>query len=236
MSDNTYVNAEGSGSARLFRAVGESFGVDIGDRERQDWRVLLGALYVADHLIDDRRESELSPLVKLLEGDGLPGIDTEFQEACWDFMANQTPERRQEIYKNFGQMAEFASQLRATESIHELIRIRLQDAGVFADLLSLPTTDTIDPTERDDFNDWLLSFSRTGYLVNSLHDLGDDYQTGETSVKPTPKARLVLARSALRETIIGINKTPLRTIGSLTMVAFRYEVLGRKPYIAHLEH
>jgi hypothetical protein len=115
------------------------------------------------------------------------------------------------------------------------VRLRNEEAGIYSGLLALPVESRHDAAQRNAFNDWLDHFSRAGYLIDSLVDLKDDYQTGATSVRPSLHSRTVVGRHAASETIVTLRKTPYRAVGQIAMVGFRYQVLNRKPDLSKLK-
>ncbi|MBI5906601.1 hypothetical protein HY857_00930 [Candidatus Saccharibacteria bacterium] len=224
-----------SGTGLLLAKVAESFGADIGDQEVRDWRALLGGAYIIDQLLDVEKSGSVVPhITSILAGENLEGIRIGSQDRIRKYMAAQTPERQSEIMDKIGLVGILTEALTETEEAEELVRLRNEEADVYSGLLALPVEGRHDAAQRSVFNDWLASFSRAGYLIDSLVDMKEDHQSGATSVRPSLRSRAVVGRHAVSETATTLRKTPYRAIGQIAMVGFRYQVLNRKPDLSKL--
>lgn len=224
-----------SGTNLLLTEVAGAFGADVGDQERRDWQALLGGAYIIDQLLDVEKTSNVLPYItSIIAGENLEGVRVDFLDRIREYMAAQSPKRQSEIMYKIGLVGPLVDELAKTQEVKELVRIRREEASIYAHLLALSVEDRHDAAERDAFNDWLIGFSRAGYLIDSFIDMSIDYQSGATSVRPSLRGRAVLARHAVSETVTALRKTPYRAIGQTAMVGFRYQILNKKPDVSKL--
>lgn len=214
---------EYAGSCRLFTQVAESFGVELTPQEVEDWSVLLGAAYIIDHIVDERQQDLTLFIDKTVRGESVPGVSDEATDACRAYLERQPDDRRQATLSGLYRLAEFPEAFANAMTVEELIRLRLEEADMYAAFLKLDIADgAADAQARLSFNNWVEIFSRSGYLVDSFFDLRKDYEQGLIGVPPSFSARRALAKVAIRELLPGVRATPLRALGATARVAIEH--------------
>ena len=220
---------EFSGSMGLLIDAALAFGIDLGEQEREDWLMMARAVHIIDQHLDEEKTDIMPHIAAMLAGDSIVGIPESFQDKCRQYMERQSELRRQDIIIKLGRVGTLVDQQAATDSVHELIRIRRVEADLMANLLALPTFDRPDEAQRKTFNDWLVSISHTGYLVDSFKDLKEDYESKSSGVEPTLHTRAVLGGVAAKQTLDTLVKTPKRVLGKIIKVGVKNQILGKKP-------
>ncbi len=223
-----------SGSRYLFRMAAQEFGVNLSEQEDNDWRALLGGAYFVDHLLDIDKDDVQSRVVALASGQLLDSLHENTQIRFREYLLRQAETRYEDIIRRLGQVSSLAHQQASAKSASDVITVRRQEADLLAYLLALPAEDRPDAEAREKFNDWLLGWSRAGYLLDSLVDMGLDYKNSDSGVEPTIRSRVSVGAAAIKETFIAARKTPPRLLGHCALVGFRYLLLNKKPDMTDL--
>lgn len=221
---------EFSGTSRLFADVATGFGVDMDAEERKDWQTLGRASYIVDQYLDVERD-HIRPNIalQLFSGESIPDVPTQLTADCLEFLERQTEARQREIWQLLDQVKPLVDRQAAAESPDEVVSVRLEEAELLANLLSLPVEGRRDATARQRFNAWLRIFCRTGYMFDSFLDLKEDYLSGASGVRPNFRARRVIGAAVLKEALDATRTMSPRVIGRCAIVALRYEIRNKKP-------
>lgn len=227
------------GSLVLFGEIASSFGVDVTPKDHQDWRTVLGAAMLLDHLLDNEDQSSevvdgTSNFVRsfhvAMQGNIRDDLDYVTQVRGINYLASQTPERQQTLYENVLVVDELTRQQRTTTDVHELVDARLAEADILASLLALNYEEGASDAEaRKSFNEWVRSWSRVGYTFDSLVDLKEDFENGEISVKPNLLAKAVIAKTVAVEGAVAVKRTPARAVAACAINGFKYVLKQRRP-------
>lgn len=221
---------EFSGTNRLFAEVAEGFGVEVGPQERKDWQTLGRAAYVIDQYLDVVGGNVMPDIApRLFSGRPIAGVPETLSEDCRSFLERQSPSRQTEIREMLDRVKPLVDRQAAAVSPDEVVAIREEEAELLANFLSLPAENRPDAVGRQKFNAWLVTFCRTGYMLDSFLDIKEDFESGASGVPPSFSARRVLAAATLRETIAAARQMPIRTLGKCAIVAVRYELKNQKP-------
>lgn len=221
--------AEFSGSRRLFTEVAHAFDVQLEDSEAEGWGDMLHLAYAIDQKVDIEQGDVPTFIQKLLASKYDTGPTISVQTRFLEYMQRQPESRHETIIHRLGSIGLLAKEQAAADTVNKVVDIRLAEADLFSYLLLLPTENKPDKTQREKFNRWLAGFSRTGYIVDSLIDIKEDYQSGNTNLQPSITARAKLAKAATKEALNGIRQTPLKVLGKTILVALKYEFRSRKP-------
>lgn len=221
--------AEFSGSRQLFTQVAEAFGVQLEEAEVVGWSDMLHLAYAIDEKIDVEHGSASGFIFDLLSDKYETGPMQRTQARFQDYMEHQSETRYQTIIERLGGISLLAKQQSEADTVEKVVNVRLAEADLFSYLLLLPTENMPDKIPREKFNKWLGSFSRAGYIVDSLIDIKEDYEGGSTNLRPSIATRIGLAKSAAKEAFGGLRKTPPRVLGKTLLVALKYEFQSRKP-------
>ncbi|MFI5270571.1 MAG: sugar transferase [Candidatus Saccharimonadales bacterium] len=208
----------GESGARMFRAVAEGFGIGVTDREHEWWRATLLAARCLDDIVDTQGVEDLrDQLTDLIRGETIDGMTSAEAGAFSEAFANEPNERQELLQKIYLSLPMFAARKRTASTSRESLRIAMQEANIFAEMLSLDPTDH----NRKRFNSWLSSFSRAGYLADLVIDSNTDFDMGNTGVKVSPMQRTALGAQAVLGTGRLLAKTPSRSYGHLAIGAIR---------------
>ena len=224
-----------SGSRYLFRGAARSFGVELEDQEDEDWRAMLGGAYLVDHLLDIDKTDIMPGVAAIVSGELIEGLHERTQVRFREYMLRQEESRYDDIIRRLEQVSSLSHRQALAESAQEVIDIRREEADLLAYLLGLPTHNRRDSVARERFNDWLVGWSRCGYLLDTLIDMKLDYDNGDSGVRPTTRAKAVIAGVAVKESLIATRKTPLRLLGKCALVGARYLLLNKKPDLTDLQ-
>jgi hypothetical protein len=229
------------GSLVLFGEIATSFGVDVSNADHHHWRSVLGAAMLLDHLLDvedksnkgvPEKEGFVRSFVVLMQGQLRDDLDEVIQIRTVNYMARQHPERQQKIYDDVLTVDELTRRQRQTTDVHDLVDIRLTEADILSSLLALDYEENIpDANARGSFNQWVQSWSRVGYTLDSLVDLKEDFQNGESMVRPTLHARGILAKTVATESGVAVKRTPPRTMVKCAVNGFRYVIKEHRPEV-----
>lgn len=220
---------EFSGTTRLFSEVALNFGVEVQTQEREDWQTLGRAAYIIDQYLDVERSDVMSDIApRLFSGQPIPGVPEELSRDCRWFVERQSPTRQVEIQQQLERVILLVDAQAAAKLPDEVIAIRQEEAELLANLLSLLVEGRHDAEPRQRFNAWMSAFCRTGYMLDSLLDLKEDYETGASQVPPNFHSRRALAAATLKEASYARRTMSLKLLGKCAMVAVRYELRNKK--------
>jgi hypothetical protein len=228
-------SASYSGSRYLFREAAGAFKVQLKEDEYDGWRALLGGAYLVDHLVDNERADIMPAIADMLWGRFREDLHLDTQHRFRNYMLSQPQDEYEGLLNKLSQVNGLVEAQRQAITPQEVVAVRLQEADLLADMLSLPAEGHPDVFERIRFNNWLLGWSRAGYLVDSLRDIQDDYQNRDSGLEPSARARTSLARSAFKEILVAAQKTPPQLIGRCALVAFRYVSMNKKADMTSME-
>jgi len=223
---------EFSGSMGLFIDAAIAFGVDLEDQEREDWLMMGRAVHIIDQYVDEEKADIMPYVSAILAGTEILGISQDFQDRCREYMQRQSENRQTEIIKKLGQVSTLVEQQETAETIRELMEVRQAEADLMANLLALSSDGRPDETQRSTFNTWLVEVSRTGYLIDSFRDLGEDYDSGKIIIKPNLGVKAAVGTAALKQTIYTVAKTPPKVISKAIKVGIKNQILRKKPDLA----
>jgi hypothetical protein len=211
-----------AGSAGLFLHTANVLAANPTVDEIRIWSGWLRATRVIDDVLDDQGGDPGVLVTQLQNGVAFGTLTDETAQACKDFFERHTAEERSQIEERFFWLQEATQAYRNTTSLRELTALRLNEAtGYFANFFKLPPRGNNDkPRER--FNDWVVGFSRSGYLVDSVLDFKEDFENGEIQVRPSRSNTAILCVSAIAETYKAIRVTPRRALTGAAKVAIRH--------------
>lgn len=222
-------HTEFSGSVRMMTEVANLFGVTLSDEELADWQTLGRASYVIDQYLDAERDMPRPNIaVELFSGQPIPGVPTEFTYDCRHLLERQSQERQVTINKQLQRVRFLVEAQAAADTVPEVVAIRHEEADLLADMLSLNTEDQDDVSGRLKFNSWLALAMRAGYLLDSLRDIKEDYESGASRVEPRLKATAKMAAYLIQDTVVVAKISP-RALGKGAMVMARYEFRRMHP-------
>lgn len=224
-----------SGSHNLFRDAAQLTGVELHPQEDLDWGYLMEGASLVDHLLDTEKVSVVPEMRRIGAGTYRPDLHLLSQMHFADYVGRQTEEKLDGMFDQLLRVEELVHAQREATKAREVVEIRVEEADILASFLSLPVGNTVDAYNRIVFNDWLVGFSRAGYLVDSFIDLKKDFVNGESGVKPTARARAVVGSAAVKEGIAALNKTPPKLLKKCGATAVKYVVLNIKPDITSVE-
>lgn len=221
-----------SGSRNLFRDAAQLIGVDLQRQEDIDWGYLMEGAALVDHLLDTEKVSVVPEMRRIGAGEYRPDLHLSSQRNFANYVGRQTVEKLDGMFDQLERVEKLVQAQREATKAREVVEIRVEEANILASFLSLPVGDTVDAYNRIVFNDWLVGFSRAGYLVDSFIDLKKDFVNGESGVKPTARARAVVGTAAVREGVAALNKTPPQLIKKCGATAVKYVMFNVKPDLA----
>ncbi len=213
-------------SWRLFVHVADRLGVDVSLADKQSWRSMLGITRGLDDLVDDAGVTDLRPHMEaLMRGEAVGNITALEAKNFKASIELQTEDRQAYLLGNDGviKLADYAVLRSQAKRVAELIAINKSEAEWFATLLEIKTKDQTDDLNRQIFNEWLKSYFVSGYLFDTVTDMGEDFENDNILVLPTFCNRFKVAKVALREIIRGVRRTPTQSLGRVAYVAYRNE-------------
>lgn len=216
------------GSRALFRAAAQEFGVELEHQEDYDWAVVLGVSMLLDHLVDIEQVDISGPTQEIASGHLRDDLNRDIQVRFANYMHRQDEDGRQAWMDAVSAVDELVENQRSAETIEEVIDIRTEEADILSSFLELETDDRPDASARRDFNRWVNSWSRVGYMLDSLFDIKKDYKNGEVGVRPTLSDRIKLAKAAAKESAVAIKRTPPKLFGKCALNGMRYVVFNMK--------
>ncbi|GEM_PF-1727319 len=215
---------EFSGSVRMMSEVADSFGVNLTAQERKDWQTLGRAAYVIDQYLDAEKDTPMPDIApELFSGRPIPGVPEEFSEDCKQWVERQTEARQAQINRHLAEIRILVEAQAAATTTSGVIAVRRKESDLLADILSLRPEGREDARARMKFNSWLTVAMRAGYLLDSLLDIKEDYESGASGLKPGLAASCKMASYLLRETVVAAKVSPKALLGKGAMVMMRYE-------------
>lgn len=208
---------------RLLAQVADTMGVDLSEQEIEHWRTTFGITRALDDMIDEEGCKDIEPALTLLLNGEPVGQVTE-KEAL-DFQASMAthPEAEKEHLKEeMKKIAAFANDKTQATSLKELLRLTRTEMEWYTALFELKESGAENTNNRRQFNSWLYDFMSSGYMLDSLVDMEDDFRNGNISVEPSLRRKKVLAVVALKEVARSASKTPLRHLGGVAYIGYRY--------------
>lgn len=220
------------GSRLLFREAARQFGVHVTTQEDYDWLVELGAGMLIDHLVDVEKE-DIGPLFRdIANGNIRQDLNHDIQIRTINYLGRQTPEAMSTILRQVEEVNELAIAQRHATKPKEVVDIRIAEAEIFAAILALDESTEQDEVARRSFNTWLRGFSRTGYLVDTLFDVREDFESGGSGVRPGASALREYAFYATQESLNALKKTPPGLIGKCALAGFNYVMKQKRLSVA----
>jgi len=216
------------GSRKLFRNSAHNFGVTLSQQEDYDWLAVMQTCMLVDHLADEEKTDISVAFDGIFSGEMHENLDYDAQVRAHNYMHRQSEAKQQRIIELIAIVQALIKNQRDTSSVEELIEIRLSEATVLTELLSLNVSDSDDAEARANFNSWLSSWAAVGYLLDSLIDMKADYDNGESSVLPTKNSRLRLLKPLARESMKAIPATPVKVLGECALNGFNYVVRNNR--------
>lgn len=214
-------------SAKLFADLAEAFRIDVTEDDRHYWRVILNISRALDTLIDDDKVQTIAPhLRRLINAQPIEGLNKSQAEDFAAVYRSLSVPRRQQIDRSV-QMTDFARLRYDARTIEEFIAVTIDEAEYFAQLVAIDAERSpIDDEARQQFNAWLLTLGRTGYLLDSISDANADYKNEVIQIRPTIKTQLALARIAMAETKVCLTSAPPVVTLTLFKAGFEKAVRG----------
>lgn len=238
----------------LLTTIARSFGVRVEDHDRRHWHAMFTAARVADDLVDRAGCRDLRGRIDDLLRDRRMAEMTAAEAAEFLEAFEALPGTAKAVVLDGARLDEFAVQRAQATDVPSLLAVVREEAELFAKIMHLATSprnadaststaadtadtaDTVshtvsdwvsDTVTRERFNDWLLSFGRAGYCVDTFVDLGADYRHGLTRVTPTLRHRALVARHALPELWSCVRALSPATIASIVTAGIAKIIRGR---------
>jgi hypothetical protein len=220
---------EFSGSVRMMREVAESFGVSVTAQELKDWQTLGRASYVIDQYFDVVKADPTADIaVEHFSQLSIPGIPPQLIHDCIDWLERQAPDRQVTLVEYIAFVRKMVEAQAAATTVPEVVEVRHQEADVLGDILSLNSEGTADAAARQKFNNWIPRAMRAGYILDSLLDIKEDYESGTSGVEPGLKASAKMAAYLLKDTVEVARVSP-RALSKGAMVMVRYQFKKMHP-------
>jgi hypothetical protein len=216
------------GTRALFREAARQFNVDLSKQEDYDWLAQFGACMLIDHLVDVEKTDLPFFFKNIMSGNIRDDLNPDVQIRAINYMERLTPEVRGRIFSQVAEVNELVTAQRSASKAKEVVDIRISEADIFTSVVALEETDGIDESARKSFNTWLLGASRAAYLMDTMFDMRQDYENGETSVKPSTVARLQYTHAAVQEGLFALKRTPASLVGKSALVAVNYVMKQRR--------
>lgn len=224
------------GSRLLFRSAAEEFGVQLTTQEYYDWLVELEAAMLIDHLVDVERKDVPPHFHEIVSGKFRDDLAADIQIRAVNYMGRQPGEYREQIYTWVEEVNDLAVAQQNASKPGDVVDINVREAEILAALLALKFDDTSDEQARQNFNNWLRGWSRTGYLLDVLVDMKSDFESGESGVRPSAFAAAHYATALAGESITSMAKTPPALIGKCALVGMNYVIRGKRRDVRTADH
>lgn len=216
------------GTRALFREAARQFDVNLSEQEDYDWLAQFGACMLIDHLVDVEKTDLPLFFKNIMNGRIRNDLNSDVQVRAINYMGRLTPEARERIFTQVAEVNGLVSAQRSASKAAEVVDIRIAEADIFTSVVALEETGELDGDARKSFNAWLVGASRAAYLIDSMFDMREDYENGETSVKPNAAARLHYINAAVHESLSALKRTPAGLVGKSALVAVNYVMKQRR--------
>jgi hypothetical protein len=223
------VHLDHQGTSRLLGRLAGAFGVEITSTDVHYWQTVLTAARALDDVVDIDHHPDSSIFVdKLIRGQAFGSLSDNQAYEIKQVYDELSPERQQRLHRT-NELATFAIKRYEATDTHHYMHHTLEESRIFGEVLMIDTNSS-DDRERQAFNHWLYSLSRTAYAYDSLVDMADDYRHGVTQINPSLSVYASLAEIAYIESIDCIREAPTKVIQVLVkgMIAKKTETLKRK--------
>lgn len=136
---------------------------------------------------------------RLVAGEAIPGIDSEFAQEFSEFFQTLSP-GKQEQMRAGGQLSEFFPARAAAQTPEEYRDTTMDESKVFAKYIALDIPDHAqDANERREFNEWLKSWAGRLWVGQFYIGFGVDKKKARPRSILTPRTRAMLAWYAVQE-------------------------------------
>ncbi|HSX44006.1 MAG TPA: sugar transferase [Candidatus Saccharimonadales bacterium] len=207
----------GESGAQMMHSVAASLGVQVTDDEHEYWRATLLAARCLDDVVDEEMRDPEEDVEGLLAGKPVAGMTSDEAEAFADVFKSLSVERQETMLDIIRALPINLQQRRTALSAQELMAINVEEAHMFAELLYLEGN-TI---ARKNFNRWVNTFARAGYLTDMLLDARKDYEHGNVAIQLTGREKLQIGLYAARNSVNVLRNTPSHAYSKLAKGAFR---------------
>lgn len=201
----------------IFEKLAEGFDVPIKPVHSNYWRSMLTVGRAIDSLVDTYKPSSIQLEARqLIQGLPIEGVTEEEAQEFSTIFHTVSPERQDAIQQGLS-INDYAVALRRASTYDDFMRLRVGEAEVFGRVMRLDNPRQQSTVEK--FNNWLPTFARAGYLIDSFGDFSADYKQGIIDLQPTFRRRIKLGNRALSETFDAVSELPPRTISFLAVAS-----------------
>lgn len=191
------------------------------ETEVATWSSWLRVASLIDRALDEGYGDFDSLTTSIINGECHPRLTKDITRNCRAYLDNLSTLDLDTTLSKLAGLKDTTAEYAQTTSVRRLIELRLDEANYYSSFFMLPLRHPND-SSRVHFNHWVQGFNRTGYLVDSVVDLEQDYAHGEISVRPTIFTRATIGQAALREAVQALRLTPPLVIAEAGRVALRH--------------
>ncbi len=185
------------------------FGVHTTEYDKNYWDTVATVTSAFYDMLDIDHITDLLPyLDKASKGQSVPYLSTNDAEKFAAVYSTLTPERKMR-FRRACKLSDFAVRRSQTTTPESYIECILDESHLYSDLAKIDERGK-DSLERQRFNNWLPSFIRSGYMLDTLIDIRSDFKNGLTGVRPSLRSYAVISRATYNETVACISQAPAK--------------------------
>lgn len=183
-----------SRGANLLCDAARGFGIEVTEKQAEQWRLLFFAFHELDSLLDssepyEKRSSEYDQMIGVITGDSKHACNGCYACELHVQMLEETAARKAVFSTNAELIKLLGEDRRTTNSVRQLGRLSIDEGKMTAKLLEIVN----DTWQASVFNRWLGNVGVFAGIIDAAIDLPSDYATGLTRVHPLQRNRLALA-------------------------------------------
>jgi len=217
---------------RLMTSVAGEMDVEVTGTDITHWVMNFGMMRAIDELVDNHGITDVTePLHLVISGRAIEGVTSQEASVFAELVAGYGEEQKEDVLEGYLTLPSFADKRLSAVSVSELMGVNIAESASFARILKIDPK--LEPNifsqlaARNRFNRWVEQFSRAGYLADSCFDLRKDYLAGNVAIPPSLGTRSVMFSRAVAEVIRATRGTPIRTMGTLALTAFKMNAFER---------
>lgn len=204
--------------ADILAQAASSFGIEVPDASRQEWRAILGSIYELDQCLDsnepkDVRMTTYNSSLAVIVGNGEVEADTpEHVRTLRGFTETWPEPKLIRFFDVMDEWKEVTGEKRIAKTARTLGSISLHEGEMCGLLFSVPD---VSESKAGQFEKWLSNLIAGGTVVDAAVDLPQDYEDGLVQVKPTRLNQAVLlgmATPSLVKTLSKVNRVLIKSL------------------------